>query len=102
VVIQLLATTLFIVAGKALGLPVDAVEWKHIRPWLVYVFAFCLGVYTNMSALSVSNVSDAGPFPWCLHGGSSIFGAAGDAFSDICLRNVPAQRACALFARSQP
>lgn len=56
VVIQLLATTAFVLLGKTVGLPVDKLEWKHIRPWLVYVFAFVLGVYTNMSALAVSNV----------------------------------------------
>lgn len=66
VIIQLVATSTFVLVGKASGLlVVDSLEWKFIKPYLIYIVAFTLGVYTNMSALAVSNVETVIVFRSC-------------------------------------
>jgi len=54
---QVIATSAFVLAGKYLGLlQVDEMVWDKIKPYLIYVAAFTLGVMANMKALVVANV----------------------------------------------
>ena len=57
VVVQLLATLLFIYGAKYSGkLQVDNLVWEYVLPYLYYIVAFALGVYCNMKSLTLSNV----------------------------------------------
>lgn len=54
---QLMATIVFIYSAKYFfQLPVDALQWKYVVPYLYYIIAFAMGVYCNMMSLSISNV----------------------------------------------
>jgi len=55
--VQLLAAISFIYTAKACRcLEVDEIQWKYVKPYLIYTIAFSLGVYCNMKSLSISNV----------------------------------------------
>jgi drug/metabolite transporter (DMT)-like permease len=54
---QLVATLFFIYTAKSTRLlAVDELRWKYVKPYMVYIIAFSLGVYSNMKSLSMSNV----------------------------------------------
>jgi drug/metabolite transporter (DMT)-like permease len=54
---QLCAALSFIFCAKASGyLQVDPLKWEYVVPYLYYIVAFAMGVYSNMRSLSVSNV----------------------------------------------
>ena len=59
----LVSTAQFIFSAVAIMLikvsgvaPVDDFEWKKVRPYLLYVLQFVVGIYTNMKALQHSNI----------------------------------------------
>mmetsp|Transcript_23837 Transcript_23837/g.34855 ORF Transcript_23837/g.34855 Transcript_23837/m.34855 type:complete len:353 (+) Transcript_23837:59-1117(+) len=57
ITVQLFAALLFIVIASSLGkIERDPIKWAFVKPYLIYTFAFSLGVYCNMRSLSVSNV----------------------------------------------
>lgn len=57
VTFQLWSTLLFIGIASACRLvDVDPIEWKNVKPYLLYTVAFSCGVYCNMKSLSLSNV----------------------------------------------
>ena len=35
---------------------VDPIKWEYVRPYMLYIFFFCTGIYCNMRSLSISNV----------------------------------------------
>jgi len=43
-------------ASTCCGLEVDKLEWKKVKPYLVYVVSFVLTLFCNVKALSASNV----------------------------------------------
>jgi len=54
---QLCAALCFIFGAKYGGyLQVDPLRWEYVVPYLYYIVAFAMGVYSNMRSLSVSNV----------------------------------------------
>jgi uncharacterized membrane protein len=54
---QLCAALVFIFGAKAAGyVKVDPLKWEYVVPYLYYIVAFAMGVYSNMRSLSVSNV----------------------------------------------
>lgn len=56
-VAQFVFTAVSIVLIKLLGCaPVDDFEWKKVRPYLLYVAQFVMGIFTNMKALQHSTV----------------------------------------------
>lgn len=54
---QLVATLIFIYTAKVSKLlSVDELRLRYIKPYMIYIIAFSLGVYSNMRSLSTSNV----------------------------------------------
>eukprot|EP00533_Pseudo-nitzschia_delicatissima_P014860 CAMPEP_0197265306 /NCGR_PEP_ID=MMETSP1432-20130617/2319_1 /TAXON_ID=44447 /ORGANISM="Pseudo-nitzschia delicatissima, Strain UNC1205" /LENGTH=321 /DNA_ID=CAMNT_0042730035 /DNA_START=314 /DNA_END=1280 /DNA_ORIENTATION=+ len=35
---------------------VDPIKWEYAKPYMLYIFFFCTGVYCNMRSLNISNV----------------------------------------------
>ena len=55
---QVIATSAFVLAGKYLGLlQVDEMVWDKIKPYLIYVAAFTLGVMANMKVCVPNSLS---------------------------------------------
>lgn len=44
---------------------VDGFEWPKVKPYLLYIICFCLGIYTNARALAASNVETVIVFRAC-------------------------------------
>jgi len=64
--VQLIATSLFVVIGSKLGkLEADEFEIEKIKPYCYYVMAFAAGTYCNMRALAASNVETVIVFRSC-------------------------------------
>lgn len=57
VCVQLVATLVFIYTVKYTKLlKVDDLVWEYVKPYLLYIFFFAVGVYCNMKSLTLSNV----------------------------------------------
>lgn len=57
IVVQLAACVAIIYGAQFLGyLQVDPFVWAHVKPYLLYIGFFSVGVYCNMRSLSTSNV----------------------------------------------
>jgi drug/metabolite transporter (DMT)-like permease len=64
--VQILFSTVTIMFLKFANLSnVDWFEWDKVRPYLYYVILFVAAIYTNMKALSVSNVETVIVFRAC-------------------------------------
>jgi hypothetical protein len=57
VTVQIWATLFFIYGCNFIGIiSVDTLNWKFMKPYLLYTMMFALGIYANMRSLSTSNV----------------------------------------------
>eukprot|EP00538_Stauroneis_constricta_P011605 CAMPEP_0119553350 /NCGR_PEP_ID=MMETSP1352-20130426/6124_1 /TAXON_ID=265584 /ORGANISM="Stauroneis constricta, Strain CCMP1120" /LENGTH=350 /DNA_ID=CAMNT_0007599743 /DNA_START=66 /DNA_END=1118 /DNA_ORIENTATION=- len=57
VVVQLVACVIMVYGAEMLKVvKVDPIKWEHVKPYLLYIFFFSTGVYTNMRSLEISNV----------------------------------------------
>jgi hypothetical protein len=54
--IQVVITTITCLLIKCFGYPVDGFDWSKLRAYTLYIFIFVSVLFTNMKALSVSNV----------------------------------------------
>ena len=63
--IQIISSTVVVLAIKLVGFQVDNLEWKKIKSYALYVFAFVASIYANMQALSHSNVETMIVFRAC-------------------------------------
>lgn len=64
-VIQILSTTIFVLAIKFCGVSVDDLEWSKVKPYLLYIGAFVAAIFANMKALAHSNVETVIVFRAC-------------------------------------
>ena len=65
-VIQLLCSCGFVLIGKKLGyLRADSLDWDKAKPYIIYVLAFALGMYSSMRSLEESNVETIIVFRAC-------------------------------------
>ena len=63
---QVIATSMFVLGGKYLGLlQVDDMVWEKIKPYLIYVAAFTLGVMANMKVRGCRSGSHGGAGHHC-------------------------------------
>jgi GDP-mannose transporter len=63
--IQILFAACAVLCIRATGYPVDWFEMKKLKAYAMYVLIFVLAIYTNMQALSVSNVETVIVFRAC-------------------------------------
>jgi len=64
--LQLLFSVLVIYILKYLfNVEVDSFEWSKVKPYLLYIFAFTMCLYSNMNALKYSNVETVIVFRSC-------------------------------------
>lgn len=64
--VQLLFSVVLVLVGKWSGyIEVDDFVWSKMKPYCLYVVAFCIGMYANMKALEVSNVETVIVFRSC-------------------------------------
>ena len=58
--------SIFVYGGKVTGtLQMDDFEWSKAKFFLIYVFSFTIGTYTNMKVLSMANVETVIVFRSC-------------------------------------
>lgn len=63
--IQILFSAVIILLYKALGGPVDSLEWPKVKAYAMYIVAFVAAIYANMQALQHSNVETVIVFRAC-------------------------------------
>ncbi len=63
--IQILFSTMAVIFIKLLGYEVDWFEWDKVKAYSLYVVIFVAAIYTNMQALSHSNVETVIVFRAC-------------------------------------
>ena len=64
--VQFIATTAGVIAGWMVGaLELDALEWRKLKHFIVYIFAFSSGTWANMKVLMVANVETVIVFRSC-------------------------------------
>lgn len=63
--VQILFAALAVLSIRATGYPVDWFEMHKLKAYSMYVLIFVLAIYTNMQALSVSNVETVIVFRAC-------------------------------------
>ena len=63
--IQIITSTIAIVAMKYFGVQVDEFEWDKMKAYSLYIVAFVAAIYSNMKALSNSNVETVIVFRAC-------------------------------------
>mmetsp|Transcript_26509 Transcript_26509/g.72864 ORF Transcript_26509/g.72864 Transcript_26509/m.72864 type:complete len:391 (-) Transcript_26509:678-1850(-) len=57
VALQLIACITIVYSAKVAGIvKVDEIKWEYVKPYLLYILFFSVGVYCNMRSLNVSNV----------------------------------------------
>jgi len=57
VAFQLLACITIVYSAKVARIvKVDEIKWEYVKPYLLYILFFSVGVYCNMRSLNVSNV----------------------------------------------
>jgi len=57
VVIQLAACVVMVKTAEFMKVvKVDPLKWEYVKPYLLYIFFFSTGVYSNMRSLATSNV----------------------------------------------
>lgn len=62
---QILFSACFLLAYKAAGGQIDALEWPKIKAYSIYILAFVCSIYANMQALNKSNVETVIVFRAC-------------------------------------
>ena len=63
--IQIIFAAVVIVIMKFAGVPIDGIDNKILRAYLIYTAVFVFAIYTNMQALSMSNVETVIVFRAC-------------------------------------
>lgn len=63
--IQILASAVAVLVYKCLGGNVDGLEWSKVKAYGLYIVAFVAAIYSNMQALSHSNVETVIVFRAC-------------------------------------
>lgn len=63
--VQMTFTVALIYILSACGVKIDAFEWSKVKPYAFYVVAFVFAIYTNMKALSYSNIETVIVFRSC-------------------------------------
>jgi hypothetical protein len=63
--IQIISSTIFVLVIKFFGVQVDGLEWDKIKAYSLYIVAFVAAIFTNMKALSNSNVETVIVFRAC-------------------------------------
>lgn len=63
--IQIIASSLTLIAMKFCGVKIDGFEWQKVKAYALYIGAFVGSVYSNMQALSHSNVETVIVFRAC-------------------------------------
>jgi drug/metabolite transporter (DMT)-like permease len=63
--IQIISATVFVLIIKLFGIQVDNLEWDKVKMYSLYVVAFVAAIFTNMKALSNSNVETVIVFRAC-------------------------------------
>jgi GDP-mannose transporter len=63
--IQILSSTIIVIALKLAGVKIDAFSWEAFRGYGLYAISFVFAIYTNMKALSTSNVETIIVFRAC-------------------------------------
>ena len=63
--IQMVFSVLVIYFLTGCGVKIDRIEWVKLRPYIVYIIAFVLAIYTNMQALNYSNIETVIVFRAC-------------------------------------
>ena len=63
--IQLVVAAMIVFALPLFGVVVDKFEWEKVKVYAIYILAFVAAIYTNMKALSASNVETVIVFRSC-------------------------------------
>jgi hypothetical protein len=63
--IQIISTSIAVVAMKLFGVEIDALEWSKVKPYSIYIFCFVASIYSNMQALAHLNVETVIVFRAC-------------------------------------
>lgn len=63
--IQMVFTVLLVYLLQGCGVAIDSFEWDKLKPYVIYIIAFVLAIYTNMQALNYSNIETVIVFRSC-------------------------------------
>lgn len=63
--VQMFFTVVIIYLLSGCGVNIDAFDWAKLKPYSLYIIAFVFAIYTNMKALSYSNIETVIVFRSC-------------------------------------